>query len=154
MYLTTLTVHSLLRWLVIALALWAILRAYAGASGRPWSPADEAAGRWFTISLDVQFVVGLILYGLLSPITAQAFADMGGAMRSPVLRFWAVEHLVLVIAALAFAHIGRSRARKARTDAARHRQAAIFYTLALLAVLAAVPWPFMEHGRPLFRLGN
>jgi hypothetical protein len=154
MYLTTLTLHSWLRWAVLAVGLWAVLRAYAGASGRPWAPTDEAAGRWFTMSLDVQFVLGLLLYGLLSPITAQAVADMGEAMGTPVLRFWAVEHLALVLLALVFAHVGRSRARKARTDAARHRQAAIFYTLALLAVLAAIPWPFMDIGRPLFRLGS
>jgi hypothetical protein len=154
MYLTTLTLHSLLRWAVLGLGLWAVLRAYAGVSSRrAWAPVDDSVGRWFTISLDVQLLLGLVLYGLLSPITTQAFSDMGGAMRDPVMRFWAVEHIAMMVVALALAHVGRARARRAATDTSRHRTSAIFYTLALIAVLAAIPWPFMSVGRPLFRLG-
>jgi hypothetical protein len=154
MYSLVLTVHSLLRWVVLLFGLWAIVRAYGGVSSRrAWAPSDDSAGRWFIISMDVQFVIGLVLYGFLSPITMQALADLGGAMRDPVQRFWAVEHITLMIAGLVLAHIGRARARRAVTDAARHRNSALFYTLAVLAVLAAIPWPFLTDGRPLFRLG-
>lgn len=153
MYQPTLWLHSWLRWAVLLLAILAVARAIGGAaSRRGWAPADEAAGKWFTIGMDVQFLVGLLLYGLLSPITQAAFADMGGAMRDSALRFWAVEHFFVMILALAFAHVGRSRARRARSDAARFRSAAIFYTLSLVAMLAAIPWPFMANARPLLRL--
>jgi hypothetical protein len=155
MYITTLTLHSLLRWAVIFIGLWTIARAFAGMSSRrAWSPTDDSAARWFTIVLDAQVLIGLVLYGLLSPITTQALSDMGAAMRNPAQRFWAVEHVTLMIVAVVLAHIGRARSRRAVSDAARHRSAAIFYTLALLAVLAAIPWPFMADGRPLVRLGG
>ena len=39
----------------------------------------------------------------------------------------------------------------AKTDAAKFRGAAIFYGLALLIMLAAIPWPGMPAGRPLIR---
>jgi hypothetical protein len=153
MYQPTLWLHSWLRWVVLLLALVAVARAIGGAaSRRAWSPADEAAGKWFTISMDIQLLVGLLLYGLLSPITQAAFADMGAAMRDSALRFWAVEHFVVMLAAVAFAHIGRARARRPGSDAARFRTAAIFYTLSLVALLAAIPWPFMANARPLLRL--
>lgn len=155
MYLTILTLHSALRWAVIFCGLWALVRAYTGLGARrAWMPSDDAAGRWFTISMDGQFLLGLVLYGLLSPITRKAFTDMGTAMRDGVLRFWAVEHVTLMLVALALAHIGRARTRKAADPARRHRAAAIFYTLALVAVLAAIPWPFQTEGRPLLRLGG
>lgn len=154
MYQPTLWLHSWLRWAVLLLAIVVVVRAIGGAmSHRGWSPADDAAGKWFTISMDVQLLIGLLLYGLLSPITQNAFADMGAAMRDGALRFWAVEHFVVMLVAVAFAHIGRARVRRARSDASRFRSAAIFYTLALLALLAAIPWPFMANARPLFRLG-
>jgi hypothetical protein len=153
MYLTLLTLHSLLRWVVIGLGFWAVLRAYAGASSkRAWAPADDSSGRWFTMSLDVQFLLGLVLYAGLSPITSQAFGDMGEAMRNPVVRFWTVEHAALMLLGIVLAHVGRARSRRPVSDAARHRTCAVFFALSLLAVLAAIPWPFMNVGRPLLRL--
>ena len=151
MYLTTVTLHSLLRWLVLAFALVALIRAYSGWAGnRPWTPLDDRAGKLLAISVDVQMLVGLVLYGLLSPITWTAFADMGAAMRDATLRFYAVEHLVLMVIAIALVHIGLTKARKAAPGAKAHRTAAIFYTLALLFVLAGIPWPFRGAiARPL-----
>lgn len=152
MYLSTLVVHNFLRWVVLALALYAIARAAAGLVGRrAWQPPDDAAGRWFTMSMDVQLVIGLLLYGVLSPITRNAFADMGAAMKDAALRFWAVEHLVMMLLAVGFAHVGRARSRKVATDAGRHRAVLIFFGLALVALLAGIPWPGMADGRPLFR---
>ena len=146
----TVVLHSLLRWLVIAFGLFAVLRAISGVSGRrPWTPLDDRAGRLFVTALDIQLLVGLILYGLLSAITRTALADMGTAMKDATLRFYAVEHLVIMLAAIALVHVGHSRARKARSDAARHRTAAIFFTLGLLLILLGTPWPFRAIGRPL-----
>lgn len=153
MYFPILILHSLLRWVVLAAGLWSVARALGGlVSRRPWTPTDVQAGRWFTISLDVQVLLGLLLYAFLSPIASQAFTDMGAAMRDPILRFWAVEHVVMMLAALVLAHIGSARARRASASAAKHRTSLIFYALALLAVLTAIPWPFMADARPLLRL--
>jgi len=150
MFVTTVVLHSLLRWLVIAFGLVAVYRALSGVTGhRPWTPFDDRAGRLFAIALDVQTLVGLLLYGLFSPITRAALSDMGAAMRDPTLRFYAVEHLTIMLAAIALVHVGRARARKVRTDHARHRTAAIFFTLGLLLILLGTPWPFRTIGRPL-----
>jgi hypothetical protein len=150
MYLTMLALHSVLRWLVLGAGLIAVVRAAAGLSGRPFTATDSAAARWFVVSLDVQVLVGLILYGALSPLTATALRDMGSAMSQPLLRYWAVEHLTGMIVALALAHIGRARIRKGTTDPARHRAALVFFGLALLIMLIAIPWPGLRAGRPLF----
>jgi hypothetical protein len=150
MYQLFLAAHSLLRWVVLILAVVAVVRALAGLSGpRAWARGDTLTGRLLTISIDTQVLVGLILYGLLSPITRAALADMGTAMRDVSLRFYAVEHLVLMLAAVAFVHIGQGRVRKASTDRLRHRTAAIFFGIALLLMLLGVPWPFRAAGRPL-----
>ena len=144
MFVTTVVLHSLLRWLVIAFGLVAVYRAMSRVTGhRPWTPFDDRAGRLFAIALDVQTLVGLLLYGLFSPITL----SWGAEYRKEI--FYAVEHLTLMRAAIALVHVGRARTRKVRTDHARHRTAAIFYTLGLLLILLGTPWPFRTNGRPL-----
>ncbi len=153
MYLLTLALHSLLRWVVLALGVVAVGRALAGARGRKaWAGADDKAGRWFVGALDAQLLLGMALYLRLSPMTAIAFQDFGAAMGNAVLRFWAVEHLAGMLVALVLAHVGRVRIRRAADAARRHRTALIFFGLALLVLLAAIPWPGVPAARPLFRL--
>lgn len=151
MYELVLNVHSWLRWLVIATCLWSLLRA-AMSSGRPWTPADARSARIFVTTLDVQMLLGLLLYFVLSPFTRQAMGDMAAAMKVAALRFFLVEHLFGMLVAIALAHIGAAKIRKARTDAQRHRTVLIFFTLALIAIFASIPWPVMPAGRPLFRI--
>lgn len=152
MYGAVLLVHSWLRWAVVLLAAAAILRAIAGWSGRRrWCPADERAGRLFLAALDAQMLIGLVLYFLLSPITQAALSDFSGAMKVSASRFWAVEHVVGMLIGVTLAHVGRGRARRITDPSRKHRTAAIFYTLALVAILASIPWPGTPNARPLFR---
>lgn len=151
MYGLVLNVHSWMRWVVIATCLWSLLRA-AMARGRPWTPADARASRFFVISVDVQMLLGLLLYFILSPVTRQGMSDIAGAMKVSALRFFLVEHLFGMVLAIAFAHIGAARIRKARGDAQRHRTVLIFFTLALIAIFVSIPWPGTPGGRPLFRI--
>jgi hypothetical protein len=146
MYSAVLTMHSFLRWLVILLGIWAVVSAWRQrrpVGGRP----STLPGLLFSVTLDIQLLFGLLLYVALSPITTLAMQNMGAAMKSGGWRFWAVEHPAMMILAVVFAHIGRPR----RGPAADDRHAPIWYGLALLAILAATPWPFMPQGRPWIR---
>ncbi len=152
MYTSVLFLHSWLRWAVLLLGLLALVRAVAGAAGRrPWLPADDQAGKFFIIALDIQIVLGLILYFFLSPTTSAAMADFGAAMKSSGLRYWAVEHVFGVVVALILAHRGRTRVRGITDPVRKHRVAAVFILLALLAIAASIPWPGTPNARPLFR---
>ncbi len=113
MYNAVLTAHSWLRWAVIIVGLIAVVRAIMGVSGRrPWTRADDRAGFWFSTLIDLQMLIGLLMYFALSPITRAAMQDFGAAMRSSGLRFWAVEHTFGMIVAVALVHAGRSRTKK------------------------------------------
>lgn len=150
MYSIVLEVHSILRWLIVLSALFAIIRAVTGLSfKRGWMALDNQAGMWFTTLLDVQLLVGILLYFFLSPTTTAAMRNFGGAMSNNAARFFAVEHVALMFVAAALAHIGRSRIRKISEPIQKHRRALIFFGLALLVILAAIPWPFLAYGRPL-----
>lgn len=154
MYGALLVLHSLVRWPVLILGLLVVARAFPGWLGRkPWTATDDHLGRWFTIALDIQLLLGLVLYLFLSPLTTAAFQDFGAAMRNAPLRFWAVEHIALMLSAVVLVHVGRVATRRAGEPAAKHRRAAVVSTVALLAILVAIPWPGMANGRPLFRVG-
>lgn len=152
MYSAVLFLHSWLRWAVLVAGLLAFFKAAGGWSGvKAWTRADDRAASWFTISLDVQMLLGLLLYFALSPFTTLALRDFGAAMSNAGLRYWAVEHVFGMLVGLVLAHIGRARVRKAAGHR-KHRTAAIFFGLALLAILVSIPWPGTPAGRELFRM--
>ena len=138
--------HSWIRWAALITGLLAIFTAFtSGASGK--------ADRWgllFMIVMDIQLLFGLALYLALSPTTAAIFGDFGAAMRDPVARFWAVEHISLMLLAIVMAHLGRILARKARTPESRRKRMLICFTLSMVLMLAGIPWPGMRAGRALF----
>lgn len=146
MYGVILFLHNITRWVVLLAALWALIQMYRGWFGRTaWTDGDSQASRIFTISLDVQFLIGLILY-IVSPLTQSAMQDFGAAMGNSDLRFFAVEHILMMLIAVILAHVGSVMARRATDAAKKHRNAAILYTISTVLILAAIPW-----WRPLLR---
>src|SRR5688500_1485578 len=101
MYGLVLILHSLIRWFVLLAGIVTVVRAITGwRTGRPWTLADDRAGARFMMAFDLQMLLGLLLYFLLSPITRAAMQDFGGAMANSALRFWAVEHLFGMLVAM------------------------------------------------------
>lgn len=141
MYNGLLHAHNGLRWLVLVSLLLAIILGFYGwITKKEWKGSDGKAGLFLMIFMDLQFLVGLILYVFISPTTRLAFRDFGAAMKNADLRFYAVEHLLMMLIALILVHIGRGRTKKAGAGWKRHRNAVIFYTISLLIILAAIPW--------------
>lgn len=141
MYTGLLHTHNMLRWLVLIVIVLAVVLAVIGwLKKRNWTKKDNITGLVLTMFMDIQFLVGIILYAFVSPLTKAAFSDFGAAMKNSVLRFYAVEHILLMFIALVLVHIGRSKSKKAVAPWKKHRAAAIYYVIALVLILAAIPW--------------
>src|SRR3954470_19051795 len=126
MYESALWLHSWLRWAVLVAGAFACVRAVSGYSAkRPWAPLDDLWGLAFSIALDVQFLVGLILYLFLSPITKMGFQNMAAAMQIDTVRFFTVEHITGMIIGIGLVHVGRVKVRKAADGLRKHRLAMI-----------------------------
>jgi len=150
MYSQLLALHGALRWVVLAAGIVAFAVAASGWSGS--KPADRKLRRWsvlFVIGMDLQLLVGLILYFAVSPLVKMAFQNMAVAMKDHELRFFTVEHTTYMLLAVVLAHLGGALSRKSKTDRAKYRSAAVCYAISLLLVLAGIPW-----WRPLLRLGS
>lgn len=152
MYTLLLILHSWLRWgVIIAGLLTAFMLVTRRAQGSAPNPADRW-GLFFMIGLDLQFLIGLLLYLFVSPNMAAIRANMAASMRDPVARFWAVEHITAMIVALIAIHVARVLARKAAGADSRRRRMLIGVSLAMLAILWATPWPGRPAGRPMLRV--
>ena len=146
MYTTVLIIHSWIRWIALV--------ATIGAAFAALRKQDAPAERWGLIAmatLDLQMLLGLILYLALSPNTAAIMNNFAGAMKDPTARFWAVEHVSAMFGAVIVAHVGRVLARKATSAEARRKRTVICFTIAALLMIIGMPWPGRPGGRPLLR---
>lgn len=150
LYPNLLTAHNLIRWLILAAGIFAVFAAASGWNGnKPVSLVLRRSGTVFVAAMDLQFLVGIILYFWASPIPHTAFQNMAVAMKDHELRFFTVEHSIYMLIALVGVHVGAALSRKAKTDRAKYRGATIAYSVSLLVMLAGIPW-----WRPLLRIGS
>jgi hypothetical protein len=140
------------RWLVLLLGLAVLVRSVQGwRSDREWTRTDDRAHAAFVGTIHLQFVLGLVLYLVLSPLTAAFFASPGASMKVRELRFFGVEHVTLMTLAVGIVSASRGRLKKAVLPARKHRVAFLATLAAFVFICAAVPWPFLHVKRPLLR---
>lgn len=131
--------HNVLRWFV----LFAGLAAVAGAwfsyyKARPFDKGSRIRGLLFTIGMHTQLLIGLALTfrpGLMDTLTASMAGE--GYPRY-------IEHIFWMIIAVILVQVGTIMSKRGDDDAKKHKNAAIWYTIGFLAIVAAIPW-----GRPL-----
>jgi hypothetical protein len=141
MYPFILALHNIIRWVVIIAGVLAAGKALIGWFGKKeWTKQDRLLGMIFTSSVDIQLLLGLLLYFVFSPITKGAFNDFGAAMAIADLRFFALEHVFYMVLALVFAHLGSMLPKRVDEDRAKFKRAAIWFSLAILIILAGTPW--------------
>jgi hypothetical protein len=146
LYVTVLTIHSDLRWLVLLAAVAAVVVSFIGIIRRgTFKPTGRKVGAIYTGLLDLQLLVGLCLYAT-SPIVHTALANMSVAMKQHELRFFAVEHLTTMLIVVILAHVGSIRSKRAPTDKSAYSRAMLWYTASLIVLILGIPW-----WRPLFR---
>jgi uncharacterized membrane protein len=126
--------HSGFRYIVLALILIAIIQSIVGWLGKkPYTDGNRKMNLFALISAHTQLLIGLVLY-FLSPLVQFA----GSTMKNAELRYWTVEHLVMMLVAILLITIGHSRSKKATTPEAKHKAIAIFYILAVVVIVVAI----------------
>lgn len=138
--------HSILRWLVLLVALWAIIKMASGRSGKKsFTSADKRPALFFLIIMDLQLLVGLYLYFVgpwgFKNIQNQGF---GNIMKDSMSRFFAVEHLLGMLIALILVHVGYAATKKNVPDQKKFNKAFWCFLIAFILILASIPWPFRE----------
>lgn len=138
--------HSGFRWLVVIFLIIAILKSFfAMKNKQAFTKSDNLIALLLLSFTHLQFIVGLAIYFM-----AGKLASIGDSMKDGALRFWSLEHGLLMIVAIVLITIGRVKSKKAATDELKHKKGLVFYSIAFLLILwAGLIKPYLL-GKPWF----
>lgn len=145
--------HNLLRWIVLIMLLISIVKAYKGyTSGQAFKDGDRKTWLFTMIAAHTTLLIGLYQwlmgrYGVISMHLPEGAAAPEGKF----LRFYQIEHPLIMIAAIVLITLAYGVAKKPLDDKTKYGKALRFFIYALVLILLMIPWPFREViGRPLF----
>ncbi len=152
MYSTFLSLHSIFRWLVLISLCYTIYRAYKGyAFKSEFSSLDNKARHWTATIAHIQLIFGVLVY-LKSPIIEYYFSDFQNLVYDWDLTFFGLIHFSLMISAIVIITIGSAKAKRKKSDQEKFRTMLTMYSIALVIILIAIPWPFSPlANRPYLR---
>ena len=152
MYLTLLAIHSLLRWLVLVSLIYATFRAYNGwRSDKVFTKFDNTVRHTTATIAHIQLILGLWLY-LISPVVDYFLHNFNDAVHLREIRFFGMEHSLMMLTAVVIITIGSAKAKRKLTDKEKFKTMAIWYGIALFIILLNIPWKFSPLiSRPYFR---
>ena len=136
-----LAIHNLLRWAILIMAIYALYNTIRGwIKKSAWTQTAQKSLAFFSISLDIQLLTGLMLYFIFSDLTKAAFADFSGMMSNPIIRFFTLEHSLLMILAVVGGHLASAAGKKELPDLQKFRRTTFLLAITLFAILTAIPW--------------
>jgi cytochrome bd-type quinol oxidase subunit 2 len=144
MYTGLIHTHSSLRYLVLVILLTVIIKSFMGWQGKkPFSSADNKLSLVLLILTHIQLVIGLVLYFVSDKVQFNS-----ETMSTAGLRYWAVEHISLMLIAIVLITLARTTSKRLTEATAKHKRLFVLNTLALAIILLAI---YMS-GRGFFSL--
>lgn len=152
MYQTLTFLHSTFRWLVLLSLIYAIFTAYKGYfSNREFSKTDNSVRHSTATIAHIQLILGIILYSQ-SPIIKYFWKNFSSAKESFDLIFFGLIHIFLMLFSIILITIGSALTKRKETDKEKFKTMLIWFTIALIIIFIAIPWPFSPlANRPYFR---
>lgn len=153
MYSVLLTLHSGIRWLVLASLLYAIYRGYRGwFAGQTFSKFDNTLRHTTATIAHIQLIIGVCLY-FISPVIDYFLQNFSEAVHQREIRFFGMEHSSMMFIAIVVITIGSMKAKRKATDQQKFKAMALWFTIGLLIILSSIPWAFSPLvSRPWFRI--
>ncbi len=147
-----LSVHSIIRWIFLMAIIYTIYRALMRfTSKKSFTKLDNSLRHWTATIAHIQLIVGMILY-LKSPITQLIFQNFKEGIKHNEVIFFGLVHISLMLIAIVVITIGSSLAKRKPSDHEKFKTVLIWFGIALIIILIAIPWPFSPLAqRPYFR---
>ena len=146
MYKGLLDLHNVLRWVILLLLLVAIVQSFSAKKNTTGGGLRKTS-LFLLIAAHIQFLIGLYQW-LTGPWGYALIKDNGMSvvMKNATYRFFAIEHMVGMLIATILITIARGKVKRLSFGAASW-----LYLIALILILAVIPWPFREAvARPWF----
>ena len=133
--------HNILRWVILLLLIITLFQAISKSKG------IRSTSLWLMIFSHIMLLIGLyqVIAGRYGIIHGRPDEETP-LMKDSFYRFFWIEHPLMMIIAIILITIARGKAK-----ALNYRSTAWLLFIALIFILAAIPWPFREVvGRPWF----
>lgn len=140
MYDILLKIHSVIPYLFLATSLAVLALCVAAFSTKRFVSIHKMLATITMILAHIQLLFGLFLLFFGDYARAAWAQGMGVVMKNPEMRLSLVEHPLMMIIAVTLLTIGHSRSKTKTTDVAKNRTIFIFYSIALVLVLARLPY--------------
>ena len=147
-----LVLHSLMRWVILFLLIASLFKSFTGWQNKEtFTKGDRKLWLFTLISAHITLLIGLyqVLLGRFG-VFITTLPEGTKLMKDKFYRFYWVEHPTGMIAAIILITLGYGMAKKPVNDETKFKKAFWFFFVALILILATVPWPFRQIiGRPL-----
>lgn len=141
MYSTLQALHSYWAYLVFIILVIATVNAiYKLIAGKEFSAFDFRISLFTLIVSHIQLLIGIVLFFVNDYLSIIKESGMGTVMKNAGLRDKIIEHPTTMIIAVVLITVGYSKHKKKLTSKPKFKMLAMFYTLALLLVIAKIPW--------------
>jgi len=132
--------------------LYSIYIAYKGYSQKlPFTKKDNLIRHWTATIAHIQLIFGILVY-VQSPIVKYFWKNFKEEIQNLDALFFGIIHIVLMLVAIVLITIGSALAKRKLSDEQKFKTMLIWFSLALLIIFIAIPWPFSPlANRPYFR---
>lgn len=132
--------HSVNRWFVLLfLILSLVLAVIKMESKKEYSSFDRLSSMLTMSFTHLQLLLGVVLYFISGKVVFSS-----ASFKNDMLRFFLVEHVGLMLVAIAIITIGYSKIKKAADSRMKRKRTLIYYGIALIIILLSLPWPWQK----------
>ena len=152
MYTFLILSHSIVRWIIVPTMCYALFRGFHGwLTKRPFTKRDDTVRHVTATLAHIQLMIGYVLY-FNSPFISYFRMHFKEAIKQFDFVFFGMVHITLMTLAIIIVTIGSSAAKRQQQDMLKFKTMSIFYAIAFIIILVAIPWPFSPlSARPYLR---
>lgn len=131
--------HSIIRYIILLGGIGAIITIIMAMRHRV-----RLFSTIFLVSCHIQFVIGMVLYFGFTDWFTMLKDNAKVVMKNSMYRFFTIEHTLMMLIAIVLVTIGHSKLKKALKTDGKLKPSLILFIIAIIVMLAAIPWPFRE----------
>jgi len=133
--------HSGWAYVTLLILIFAVVNVITGlVSKREFKDRDLRISLFTLIVAHIQLIIGFIAYFLSAQFEYLLDNGMGAAMKESEIRYFIIEHPLIMILSIVLITIGFSKHKRKTSDKEKFKVIAIYYGLALIFILSRIPW--------------
>ncbi len=133
--------HSGWAYVTLLILIFAVVNVITGlVSKREFKDRDLRISLFTLIVAHIQLIIGFIAYFLSAQFQYLLDNGMGAAMKESEIRYFIIEHPLIMILSIVLITIGFSKHKRKTSDKEKFKVIAIYYGLALIFILSRIPW--------------